>query len=57
MIKKQRGGKRPGSGRPKSGKIKLTVHVLPETRAKLGKKPGEVIDRMAKGLDAEVSEG
>ena len=34
----------PGAGRPKSGKVKLTVHVLPETRATLGDRPGEKID-------------
>lgn len=43
--KKTRGGRRPGAGRPPSGKVKLTCHVTPETRAKLGDKPGEVIDR------------
>ena len=42
---KNHGGRRPGAGRPTSGKIKLTVHILPETRAKLGDKPGEAIDR------------
>lgn len=42
-----RGGKREGAGRPKSGKIKLTVHILPETRAALGDKPGEAIDALA----------
>ncbi len=36
----------PGAGRPKSGKIKLTVHILPETRAALGDKPGEAIDAL-----------
>jgi len=43
--KKNHGGRRPGAGRPVSGKVKLTCHVLPETRAKLGGKPGEAIDR------------
>jgi hypothetical protein len=50
---KKRGGAQPGSGRPRSGKVKLTVHVLPETRAALGAKPGEAIDRLIK--DAEAS--
>lgn len=36
----------PGAGRPKSGKIKLTVHILPETRTALGSKPGESIDAL-----------
>lgn len=44
-AKKNHGGSRPGSGRPVSGKVKLTVHILPETRAQLGAKPGEAIDR------------
>ena len=35
----------PGAGRPAMGKVKLTVHILPETRTKLGAKPGEAIDR------------
>ena len=34
----------PGAGRPALGKVKLTVHVLPETRANLGDRPGEKID-------------
>jgi hypothetical protein len=34
----------PGAGRPALGKIKLTVHILPETRAALGDKPGAVLD-------------
>jgi hypothetical protein len=42
--KKNHGGRRPGAGRPVSGKVKLTVHIMPETRAKLGAKPGEAID-------------
>jgi hypothetical protein len=41
---KNHGGRRPGAGRPVSGKVKLTVHILPETRAKLGDKPGKKID-------------
>ena len=36
----------PGGGRKKSGKVKLTVHVLPATRAALGNQPGEMIDRL-----------
>ena len=43
--KKNHGGRRPGAGRPTSGKVKLTCHISPETRAKLGDKPGEAIDR------------
>ena len=42
---KKRGGPRPNAGRPFSGKVKLTCWIKPETRAKLGAKPGEVIDR------------
>jgi hypothetical protein len=34
----------PGAGRPALGKVKLTVHILPETRAALGDKPGAVLD-------------
>lgn len=41
-----RGGKRENAGRPKSGKVKLTVHVLPETKAALGERPGEAIDAL-----------
>ena len=43
--KKSHGGKRPGAGRPVSGNVNLTVHIQPETRAKLGAKPVEAIDR------------
>lgn len=43
---KGRGGKRPGAGRKESGKVKMTVHVTPETRAALGEKPGEAIDAL-----------
>ena len=43
---KGRGGKRPGAGRKESGKVKMTVHVTPETRAALGDKPGEAIDAL-----------
>lgn len=43
--KKNHGGRRKGAGRPPSGKVKLTCHVTPETRAKLGDKPGEAIDK------------
>jgi hypothetical protein len=34
----------PGAGRPALGKVKLTVHILPSTRAALGDKPGAVLD-------------
>ena len=34
----------PGAGRPALGKVKLTVHILPATRAALGNKPGAVLD-------------
>jgi hypothetical protein len=34
----------PGAGRPALGKVKLTTHILPATRAALGDKPGEVLD-------------
>lgn len=43
---KGRGGKRNGAGRKESGKVKMTVHVTPETRAALGDKPGEAIDAL-----------
>lgn len=43
---KGRGGKRPGAGRKESGKVKMTVHVTPATRAALGDKPGEAIDAL-----------
>lgn len=33
-----------GAGRPALGKVKLTVHILPATRAALGDKPGAVLD-------------
>jgi hypothetical protein len=46
---KTHGGKRPGAGRPALGKVKLTCWVVPETRAKLGSKPGEMLDRIVKG--------
>lgn len=36
--------RKPGAGRPSLGKIKMTVHILPETRKALGDKPGEVLD-------------
>lgn len=36
--------RKPGAGRPKSGKVKMTVHILPATRRTLGDKPGEVLD-------------
>ena len=36
--------RKPGAGRPKSGKVKMTVHILPATRQALGSKPGEVLD-------------
>ena len=32
---KPRGGARKGAGAPKKGKVKLTCHVSPETRAKM----------------------
>jgi hypothetical protein len=34
----------PGAGRPSLGKVKLTTHIFPATRAALGDKPGEVLD-------------
>lgn len=40
--------RKKGAGRPPLGKIKLTVHILPETRAKLGSKPGEAIDALCR---------
>ena len=36
--------RKPGAGRPSLGKVKLTVHILPSTRAALGNKPGAVLD-------------
>jgi len=43
-----RGGARPGAGRPKLGKVQLSCWVLPETRAKLGDKPGATLDALLK---------
>jgi hypothetical protein len=45
----------PGAGRPALGKVKMTVHILPETRAKLGAKPGEAIDRAFSEPNAELT--
>jgi len=45
---KPRGGKRPGSGRKPSGKIRLQCWVEPKTKAALGSKPGEAIDGIVK---------
>jgi hypothetical protein len=42
--KKNHGGRRPGAGRPVSGKVKLTCWIKPETRERIGDKPGEKID-------------
>lgn len=36
--------RKPGAGRPKSGKVKMTVHIMPATREALGSRPGEVLD-------------
>ncbi len=44
----------PGAGRPALGKIKLTVHILPETRAALGDKPGAVLDAHFGGSNAQA---
>ena len=41
-----KGGKREGAGRPPSGKVALGCRVKPETRAYLGDKPGDAIDRL-----------
>jgi hypothetical protein len=41
-----KGGKREGAGRPPSGKVALGCRIRPETRAYLGDKPGEAIDRL-----------
>lgn len=38
--------RKPGAGRPALGKIKLTVHILPSTRAALGAKPGKKLDEI-----------
>ena len=46
MTKKPHGGKRPGAGRKPSGKVRLQCWVNPETRAKLGDKPGAKLDEM-----------
>jgi len=35
---------KPKRGRPALGKVKLTCRITPETRAKLGDRPGEKID-------------
>jgi hypothetical protein len=42
---------KPGAGRPRSGKVKLTVHIMPETRAKLGAQPGAAIDAALADID------
>lgn len=39
----------PGAGRPSLGKVKLTVHVLPSTRAALGARPGKKLDEVFGG--------
>ena len=44
--KPKRGGARENAGRPKLGKVKMTVHVMPETKVKLGSKPGAAIDAL-----------
>lgn len=49
--------RKPGAGRPKSGKIKMTVHILPATREALGSRPGEVLDAHFGGSNAEVRHG
>jgi len=36
--------RKEGAGRPSLGKVKLTVHILPSTRAALGERPGAAID-------------
>ncbi len=46
---KKRGPKPGTGGRPSLGKVKLTCHVLPATRALMGKKPGEWLDENLKG--------
>jgi hypothetical protein len=45
-----KGGKREGAGRPPSGKVPLGCRIRPETRAFLGDKPGEAIDRLVANL-------
>lgn len=35
-------------GRPKSGKVKLTCQVSPETKEALGDKPGERVDELVR---------
>jgi hypothetical protein len=47
----------PGAGRPALGKVKLTCHIAPETRAKLGPKPGEAIDEAFSEPNAKPMEG
>lgn len=42
----------PGAGRPALGKVKMTVHILPETRAAVGDKPGAVLDAHFGGSNA-----
>jgi hypothetical protein len=42
---KKRGPKKGEGGRPKGPeKVKMTVRILPSTRAKLGRNPGKKID-------------
>ena len=40
----------PKPGRPPAGKVQLGCRVKPETRAYLGGKPGEAIDRLVANL-------
>lgn len=46
---KKRGPAKGSGGRPDLGKVKLTCRVLPETRAIMGDKPGEWLDRELRG--------
>ena len=43
--------RKPGAGRPSLGKVKLTVHIKPETRAALGPRPGVAIDEAFSGKE------
>ncbi len=46
---KKRGPKPGTGGRPALGKVKLTCWVKPETRAKMGDRPGEWLDGVVGG--------
>jgi hypothetical protein len=44
----------PGAGRPALGKVKMTVHIRPDTRAALGSTPGAVLDAHFGGQNTQA---